>query len=145
MIHKNSRRKTRLYRGTLLRRCAFTIVVVSLLAITFGVSARIWRNSDARRVEVEILTIQPNGFEPSQITRSSGAFLLAIDNRADVEDLRLRLNRVQNHLPEPALLDVTVPRERLNLDEYINLPPGNYALTEANHPDWVCHITIDAR
>ena len=138
MIHKNNR-------ITRLRRCAFTIVIISLLAITFGVSAHMWRQSGPRRVEVEILSIQPNGFEPSQITRSSGRFLLAIDNRSEVEDLRLRLNRVQTHLPEPALLDVTVPKERLNLDEYINLPPGNYMLTEANHPDWVCHITITAQ
>lgn len=136
MIHKNSR-TTRLRRGTF-------VVVVSLLAITFGVSAHMWRDSTPRRVEVEILSIQPNGFEPSQITRSSGRFLLAIDNRAEIEDLTLRLNRV-NRFQEPALLDVTIPRERLNLDEYINLPPGDYALTEANHPDWICHITITAR
>lgn len=136
MIHKNSR-TTRLRRGTF-------VVVVSLLAITFGVSAHMWRDSTPRRVEVEILSIQPSGFEPSQITRSSGRFLLAIDNRAEIEDLTLRLNRV-SRFQEPALLDVTIPRERLNLDEYINLPPGDYALTEANHPDWVCHITITAR
>lgn len=136
MIHKNSR-TTRLRRGTF-------VVVVSLLAITFGVSAHMWRDSTPRRVEVEILSIQPNGFEPSQITRSSGRFLLAIDNRAEIEDLTLRLNRV-SRFQEPALLDVTIPRERLNLDEYINLPPGDYALTEANHPDWICHITITAR
>lgn len=135
MIHKNT--------GTRLRRSAFIVVIISLLAITFGVSAQMWRDS-GDRVEVEILSIQPHGFEPSQITRSSGLFLLAIDNRAEVDNLTLRLNRV-NRPQEPALLDVTVPRERLNLDEYINLSPGTYALTEVNHPDWVCHITITAR
>ena len=137
MIHKNNRR-------TRLRRRAFIVVVISLLALTFGVSANMWRDSTPRRVEVEILSIQPNGFEPSHITRPSGLFLLAMDNRADVEDLTLRLNRV-NRLQEPALLDVTVRRERLNVDEYLDLAPGNYAITEANHPEWVCHITITAR
>jgi hypothetical protein len=26
--------------------------------------------------------------------------------------------------------------------EQFNLPPGDYVLTEANHPDWKCSITL---
>ena len=107
-------------------------------------------------MEVEIVTLGPDGFEPSQITRSSGVFLLAVDNRAEVEKLKLRLNPVSTdgmsngkpsevRVQEPSLLDVTVPKEKRNLDQFVDLPPGNYVLTEAAHPDWVCRITITAR
>lgn len=88
--------------------------------------------------------------------RSPGLFLLAVDNRVEFEKVRLRLNPVitdvvangkpsEVRVQESSLIDVTVLKERRNLDQFIDLAPGNYVLTETAHPDWVCHITITAR
>jgi hypothetical protein len=42
---------------------------------------------------------------------------------------------------------VRVPRDTKGRREWrqlVTLPPGSYALTEADHPGWVCRITITA-
>ena len=168
--------KTRSSRETHLRFICLSVIAIIVLVVTLGVAARNRRitppkalrlenpstqqsaatTTAEQRVEVEIVALGPDGFEPSQITRASGLFLLAVDNRAEFERVRLRLNPVvtdamsngkpaEVRVQEPSLLDVTVAKERRNLDQFINLPPGNYVLTEAGHPDWVCHITITAQ
>jgi hypothetical protein len=89
-------------------------------------------------VESELITIRPSGFEPTQITRPKGNFFLFVENRSGLNSVTLRLDRVAGN----RLIDVPVPRERLDWAELLNLTPGDYTVTEANHPNWVCHVTI---
>src|SRR5258705_7861593 len=42
------------------------------------------------RLDAELITLQPSGFEPSEITSPRGAFLLAVDNRSGLEEIELR-------------------------------------------------------
>lgn len=93
------------------------------------------------RVETEVLTIRPTGFEPSELTRPQGRFLLAVNNRSGLAEVNLRLDRVAGN----RLREVRVPRNKLDWREFVELPPGRYLLTEAGQPNWVCSITITAR
>jgi hypothetical protein len=128
-----------------------------MATIALGVSARTWfaslpvagkpsftaaQGQSARtKLEAELVTIRPHGFEPKEITRPKGRFILAVDNRSGLEEVNLRLDQVAGN----RLHQVRVPREHLDWSEVFDLHPGNYVLTEANHPNWVCRITITAQ
>ena len=43
--------------------------------------------------QAELITTTPAGFEPTEITRPHGRFLLAIDNRSGLDELDLYLER----------------------------------------------------
>ncbi len=94
------------------------------------------------QMESELITVTPHGFEPREITRPKGAFLLLIDNRS---------GRAQASTPRlsqevgPQLREMNVPREQPNWSDLLDLQPGSYVLTEASHPAWSCHITITAQ
>ena len=90
------------------------------------------------RVQRELVTIRPTGFDPTEIRRVSGPFLLAIDNRSGSNTVTLRLSRERGD----KLQDVPLTRGHLKWRERINLTTGEYSLTEENHPDWSCRITI---
>jgi hypothetical protein len=90
------------------------------------------------RVEGEIISITPHGFEPTEITHSHKHFVLIIDNRSGLSEVNLSLKRQQGE----KLRDVQIRREKRNWSDDLNLEPGRYLLSEANHPDWISHITI---
>ncbi len=84
------------------------------------------------------LTIREGGFEPSEITRAPGKFLLSVDNRSGVAQITLRLNREGvGHVR-----DIPVPKDATDWAEEIDLQAGQYHLTEVNHPNWVCRIAV---
>lgn len=90
------------------------------------------------RIEGEIITISRGGFEPTEITRPKGRFAVFVENRSGLEGVTLRLDRIAGN----RLRDVNVPRDKLDWDDVLDLTPGQYVITEAGHPDWVCTITI---
>jgi hypothetical protein len=90
------------------------------------------------RIDSEHVTLRRTGFEPVEITRSAGPFLLSIDNVTEMGEMTFRLVR-QNGSNER---DLTPKKDKFRLRHVVNLLPGRYALAEANHPDWTCHITI---
>lgn len=91
--------------------------------------------------EAEIITIRPTGFEPAAITRPRGEFLLVINNRSGLEEINWRLDREAGG----NLRDVRIHDGKSRSGNFEDLPPGSYVLTEANHPDWTCRITITSR
>jgi hypothetical protein len=103
------------------------------------VSAR--RESNDEPMEVEVITVRPNGFEPREITRPQGRFMLAINNHSGATELALQLDRVQGN----RVHEVRLPKSRVRWNKVLNLPPGDYVLSEQNHPDWVCRIKLTAR
>lgn len=94
-----------------------------------------------RRIEPIIVTLKPTGFEPAELTRSRGAFLLMVDNRSNNPDLLFQLNSEHGKREHE---QQTRRGGRLDWNKVLDLPPGRYLLTEANHPEWVCQITITA-
>jgi hypothetical protein len=98
-------------------------------------------NSKHQALEAEIVTLRPFGFEPAEIARPKGRFILMVDNRSGLGDMDLQLNReTGNHLHA-----VKVSKEQLDWNDEFDLSPGRYVLTEAGHPEWSCWITITAK
>lgn len=104
-------------------------------------SAEAQGQASGERLEAELLTIRPTGFDPVEITRPRGRFILVVNNRSGVHDLELRLDRERGERQ----IEVRLPRGRLGWKKLVDPPPGTYILTEANHPDWVCRINITPR
>lgn len=92
--------------------------------------------------EAEIITVRPTGFEPAEITRPRGEFNLTVQNLTGLDELSLRLDREDGG---ERLHEVRTLRGRRNWRKNINLPPGAYLLTEADHPGWVCRVIITGR
>ena len=123
------------------------IALLSLTTIVF-VSAKVRGGKkpvvvqgQKRRIEPVIVTLTPTGFEPAELTRRRGLFLLMVDNRSNNPDLLFRLdaeNGKRQHEQQ------TRKGGRLDWNKPLDLPPGRYSLTVADHPDWVCEITITA-
>lgn len=92
----------------------------------------------ASRTEAELLVLRTDGFKPNEITRGPGPFLLALQNHSSEEELSL----VLNHENGASMRQVRMAKRQSKLKEILELPPGRYLLTEANHPEWTCTIVI---
>ena len=90
------------------------------------------------RVETELITLQPSGFEPNEIRRPQGAFILGVDNRAGVEAIELQFMRADGQ----RLNALQTPKRKVSWREVVDLAPGEYLLSVANHPEWTCKVTI---
>jgi hypothetical protein len=88
--------------------------------------------------EVDVVTITPEGFEPQEIVRPAGPFLLSVSNRSGIESLDLHLETEQRG----KLREKSLPLETPYWREVINPPPGRYVITEANHPEWTFSLII---
>ena len=89
-------------------------------------------------LEVELISVHPYGFEPKEITRPKGRFLLEVDDHSGLKSIAPRLTRVTG----PKLRDFDMKREEPAWSEEMDLGPGRYVLSEANHPGWTCYINI---
>jgi hypothetical protein len=112
-------------------------------------SARAWlspsapvtvADDDEDDVQVLVLTLRPTGFEPSEAALTKGKHLLVVQNRTGLESFTLRLDRENGG----KLHEVRLSR-KLDWRQQFDLMPGSYVLTEAEHPDWTCRITVNAR
>lgn len=98
----------------------------------------VWNNTQP---EAELVTITPTGFEPSQITRLQGPFILAVDNRSGLDEVELYLERETG-----SRTDVQLNRKRkLAWREILDLPSGRYVLRAVDYADWRCTITVRPR
>lgn len=89
-------------------------------------------------LEAELVTLSPAGFEPAEVVRAGGPFLLAVNNRSGAEGLTLLLVRQNGAREREVRL-----RGRMRWRERVNLPPGDYTLSVAGHPEWVCRLSIN--
>lgn len=92
-------------------------------------------------MEAELITVTPKGFDPPEIKRPAGQVFLLLENRSGASDLTFELNRIAGS----KLKEVNLKKGTLSWRPLVDLTPGDYALTEVNHPDWVCKITITAK
>ena len=92
-------------------------------------------------IQAELITITPTGFEPAELTRPKGKFLLAIDNRSGLDEVDFYFERETGGR-------VNVPlsrRGKLAWREIVDLPPGTYILRATNDQSWRCRLTITAQ
>ena len=92
-------------------------------------------------VEVEVLTLRPRGFEPAEVKRPAGRFLLAVSSQTGGEGVSLALARVQGQ----RLREMRMGRGRVRSVNEFDLPPGEYLLTAEGHPEWSCRLTLTPR
>jgi hypothetical protein len=117
----------------------FKVVAVSELNETKTSSSVLTPNSEqSQRLEAEVITILPTGFQPTEISRPRGGFLLAIENRSGIKEINFQLTAESGD----RVFEESRNWERSNWSEVVNPRPGRYVLTEAHHPGWQCVITI---
>lgn len=137
------------------RRISFLLLLALLLGSGVLIFAR-WKSSDSNliepvassqsqpsstQLEVELVTVTPTGFEPGEITRPPGRFLLAVDNQSGLNELDLYLERETE-----GRLNVALDRRgKLKWREILDLPPGRYILRAGNDESWRCNITLTRR
>ena len=88
--------------------------------------------------EIELVTLRPEGFEPLQITRPKGAFVLLVDDRSGRVGSSLSLQRVKGE----RLRDLSTNRKKSEWYDLIDLPPGDYVLSDTENPGRRCQITL---
>jgi len=89
-------------------------------------------------LEVELITVESYGFEPSTITRPKGPFILLVDDRTGKDSSSLQLQRVNGE----RVRDVRTNKTKSEWNSLLDLPPGDYVLTIAGSPDSQCQIKI---
>jgi hypothetical protein len=99
------------------------------------------QNPERTRIETELITVYPHGFEPGRIERRAGPCFLAIDNKSGIKELTIRLDRVGGG----RLKEAKTKKDKYRLREILDLTPGQYLLTEQDRPTWKCEIVITAR
>jgi hypothetical protein len=119
-------------------------VVVVLAFVTLGLSGRdqpvntASAGSQPHDIKVARLTLRPYGFEPKQIARPKRPFYLVVENRSGILDVNLQLDRVTGG----RLREAQVKKRNQIWTDVLDLPPGSYRLSVAEHTNWVCDITI---
>jgi hypothetical protein len=133
--------------GSPSHRLKFLLLLVLLLVSATFIWARLKAPDSApgqpepNQLETEIVTITPTGFEPAQITRPQGRFMLAIDNRSGLDQVGLYLEREKE-----GRVNVAFSRKgKLAWRDTLDIPPGVYILRAANDESWRCTISITPR
>ena len=77
-----------------------------------------------------------NGFTPSEVQHAAGTFAIAVDNTGVSGEYTLRLKGSDGTV----IKEVQV--QKGSAAWTITLSAGEYTLTEANHAEWSCRITV---
>jgi len=89
-------------------------------------------------LEIELITLRPEGFEPLQITRPKGPFVLLVDDRSGKEGSTLKLVRVNGE----QLRSPNTNRKKSEWYDVLDLQPGDYLLSDTQNPERRCQITL---
>lgn len=110
---------------------AFLMLLASVCGWSQGNSVRTDR-------EVQVVDLGRSGFAPKEIRRPPGKHYLMVRNRTGLDNIDLRLERDKGE----KLKQVPLNKHNRNSLDLIELTPGTYNLTEANHPSWILRITV---
>ena len=99
------------------------------------------------QLEAELITVRPNGFEPAQINRPPGPFVLLIQNRSgtDLGPLRLESEEFDRAAPVSRIAGARIDKERQDYVERLELPPGRYRLRQSGKSGWSFGIAVTPR
>jgi hypothetical protein len=127
--------------------CSLAIALTLLIAYARRPSTLSFTNDERleadqlvqSRIEVELLVLRSDGFQPSEIKRPPGKFLLALQNHSSEAEPSFTLTREAGQ----SLKQIRFSKNQSKYREFIDLLPGRYVLAETNHPDWTCRIIIE--
>jgi len=115
---------------------AIAILAIGVLFVTFA-SFRGGSTAISNPDEVELITLRPAGFEPTELTRAKGPFVLFVDDRSGKEKTSLELKRMNGE----RLRAISLQRKKSEWNDVVDLPPGTYVLQDGNSESR-CQITI---
>jgi hypothetical protein len=93
--------------------------------------------------QVELLTVRSTGFDPAEVMRAPGPFLLAVENRSGVDLGTVQLFPVvEGSEPAAPLLETSIGKDQESWSSRVDLPTGVYVLKQVDEPGWSCQITI---
>jgi hypothetical protein len=84
--------------------------------------------------------LRAGGFVPREISRPAGEYVISVNDQSGAQGLTLRFDRENGG----RLHEAKVSRRKPHWRQLLRLTPGTYLITEADHPDWVCRITVTA-
>jgi hypothetical protein len=105
---------------------------------TLSLSVTTPQGKKDQRLEIEAVTITAEGFEPQQLERTAGPFILSVTNQSGVDPLHVVMETEQHSRFREKALPLITPYWR----ERIDPPPGKYIITEENHPEWMLTFII---
>ena len=123
---------------------ACTVVSVLLLTVSGHSSKKVTvpvlppQGKKDQKLEIEAVTITPEGFDPQQLERTAGPFILSVTNQSGVDALNVRIETEQHERFREKSLPLVTPYWR----ERIDPPRGKYVITEENHPEWTLTLII---
>jgi hypothetical protein len=125
--------------STIGRNRLILLMMILLINIALAVMTAAVTGARARRIE----SAPPAKQDRAAVQGQSKPERIEMEhNRSGLQDdLTFRLDRVGGN----RLHEARLPKGRLGWRQLVDLPPGRYAVTEADHPDWVCSVTITAQ
>jgi uncharacterized cupredoxin-like copper-binding protein len=140
------------FSGFRLNRTAVPVLLIVLIGTAAVASAHLICAALAEKVpkaqpiqaqsmlETQRITLTPMGFEPAEVTRPAGRFLLAINDRSGQRDSSF----VLRHSTGERLREFRVGETHRKHEwrEVVNLPPGRYLLSDVENPEHVCHFLL---
>jgi hypothetical protein len=96
--------------------------------------------SSGPRLEAVTITLTASGFEPVEIKRPAGPVIIALSNHTGLDQVNLRLEVEGGRARR--IIERKLPRGRVKFSSKVDLPAGQFVLSEADHPEWVCHINV---
>jgi hypothetical protein len=120
--------------GLLVAAVLFLTVIGVLNAFNSGAS-RVLAAPEVFQDELRI-DMGSSGFTPAEVQHAAGTFAIAVENSAITGEYTLRLKDAAGALVKE------VQVQKGSAAWTVTLSAGEYTLTEANHPQWVCRIVV---
>lgn len=92
-----------------------------------------------QKIEAEVVFLRDSGFFPNTIQRKPGKFLLIVKNRSHASEISIG---VASHSQQVLVAPTNAVASSHNFT--LNLVAGDYAVTDANHPNW-SQLTISIK
>ncbi len=135
------------------KRAAQAMAVLLLVATGLTASARAWfsgagepkvkntvaavtQDSGAQEVR-GLVRLTADGFSPAQLNGAPGKYRIAM-TRWSRDEIVILVRSAGGE----TLKEMTVPQGQLDWTTLVELGSGSYVLKVANHPEWVCQITV---
>lgn len=91
--------------------------------------------------DVIVTTLSQSGFSPTELSHPPGHFNLRVNNQSGLPKITLSLSKSNGE----KLTEVPLTDKVRWVTAEVDLAPGSYTLTVANHADWTCIIEVPAQ
>ena len=121
--------------GLLLATIAYAAVAISANGLSTAGMSQAY--AAVRGVQDELqIQLGGNGFTPAEVQHAAGTFAIMVENSNVEGEYTLRLKNAAGVV----IKEVQV--QKGSAAWTVTLSAGEYTLTEASHPQWLCRITV---